>query len=103
MLSRMEDEASPPLKCSSRMRDITSEGPLDLQDMAVDRLELLKRNLPDKCCEKGGWKFERALRILHKVREIIMWGNSDPTSCQSAEHAHIHLIKAVAGCTNNKA
>lgn len=31
-----------------------------------------------------------------------MWGNSDNTSCQSAEHAHIDLIKAVAGCTNNK-
>ena len=35
--------------------------------------------------------------ILHnlKVRDIIMWGNPDNTSCQSAEHGHIDFIKAV--------
>ena len=65
-------------------------------------LEFLKRNLPDKCGEKERWNFDKAHIILHKVREIIMWGNSDNTSCQSAEHAHIHLIKSVAACTNNK-
>ena len=42
--------------------------------------------------------------ILHKVREIVLWGNSDNlnTSCQGAEHAHIELIESVAHLTNNK-
>jgi hypothetical protein len=39
---------------------------------------------------------------LHKVREIIMWGWSENTSCQGPEHAHIDLIKNVAHLTNNK-
>lgn len=86
----------------SRRRRISDTDLAGLQEMAVDLLNLLKSNLPDKCGEKGGWNFDKAHSILHKVREIIMWGNSDNTSCQSAEHAHIDLIKAVAGCTNNK-
>ena len=86
----------------SRRRRISDTDLEDLQEMAVDLLDLLKSKLPDKCGEKGGWNFDKAHSILHKVREIIMWGNSDNTSCQSAEHAHIDLIKAVAGCTNNK-
>ena len=32
----------------------------------------------------------------------MLWGNSDNTSCQGAEHAHIELIKSVAHLTNNK-
>ena len=39
---------------------------------------------------------------MHKVSEIIMLGNSDNTSCQSAEHVHIDLINAVAGCTDKR-
>ncbi len=46
-----------------------------LQDKAVELLDLLKRNLPDKTGEKGKWNFEKAHSILHKVREIILWGN----------------------------
>jgi hypothetical protein len=42
-------------------------------------------NLPDKTGEKGKWNFEKAHSILHKVREIILWGNSDNTSCQGPE------------------
>jgi hypothetical protein len=90
---------------SSRRRGIRSEGSEGLtaiHQRAVDLLELLKGNLPDKCGEKGGLNIDKAHSILHKVREIIMWGNSDNRSCQSAEHAHIDLIKAVAGCTINK-
>ena len=86
----------------SCLRRISDTDLADLQEMAVDLLDLLKSNLPDKCGEKGGWNFDKAHSILHKVREIIMWGNSDNTSCQSAEHADIVLIKVVAGCTNNK-
>ena len=75
----------------------------EVQQAAVDLLESLKRNLPDKCGEASAWNFEKAHSILHKVREIIvLWGNTDNTSCQGAEHAHIELIKSVAHLTNNK-
>jgi len=57
----------------------------DLQQMAVDLLDLLQRNLPNKTGEKAKWNFEKAHSILHKVREIVLWGNSDNTSCQSPE------------------
>ena len=57
----------------------------ELQDKAVALLDLLQRNLPDKTGEKGKWNFEKAHSILHKVREIILWGNSDNTSCQGPE------------------
>ena len=56
-----------------------------LQEKAVELLDLLQRNLPDKTGEKGKWNFEKAHSILHKVREIILWGNSDNTSCQGPE------------------
>ncbi len=52
---------------------------------AVAFLDLLQRNLPDKTGEKGKWYFEKAHSILHKVREIILWGNSDSASCQGPE------------------
>ena len=45
---------------------------------------------------------EKAHSILHKVREIVMWGWSENTSCQGPEHAHIDIIKSVAHLTNNK-
>ena len=73
-----------------------------MHQAAVDLLELLKKNLPDKCGEASGWNFEKAHSILHKVSEIVLWGNSDNTSCQGAEHANIELIKSVAHLTNNK-
>jgi hypothetical protein len=57
----------------------------DLQQMAVDLLDLLQKNLPDKTGEKAKWNFEKAHSILHKGREIVLWGNSDNTSCQSPE------------------
>ncbi len=57
----------------------------ELHAKAVALLDLLQRNLPDKTGEKGKWNFEKAHSILHKVREIILWGNSDNTSCQAPE------------------
>ncbi len=56
-----------------------------LQQMAVDLLDLLQKNLPDKTGEKAKWNFEKAHSILHKVHEIVLWGNSDNTSCQLPE------------------
>ena len=75
----------------------------EVRQAAVDLLELLKKNLPDKCGEASSWNFEKEHSILHNVSEIVpLWGNSDNTSCQGAEHAHIELIKSVAHLTNNK-
>ena len=73
----------------TRSRSIPESELPEVHLAAVDLLELLKRNLPDKCGEESGWNFEKAHSILHKVREIVLWGNSDNTSCQGAEHAHI--------------
>ncbi len=47
----------------------------DLHQKAVDLLDLLQKNLPDKTGEKGKWNFEKAHSILHKVSEIVLWGN----------------------------
>ena len=93
-----EVEFDDPSTIHSRLGE--SELP-EVHQAAVDLLELLKNKLPDKCGEASGWNFEKAHSILHKVREIVLWGNSDNTSCQGAEHAHIELIKSVAHLTNN--
>jgi hypothetical protein len=42
-----------------------------LQQMAVDLLDLLQKNLPDKTGRKAKWNFEKAHSILHKVCEIV--------------------------------
>ena len=68
--------------CQSRIAEDELPG---LQEKAVELLDLLKRNLPDKSGGKGKWDFEEAPSILHKVREIILWGNSDNTICQGPE------------------
>ena len=87
---------------TTRRRVIPESELPEVHQSAVDLLESLKKNLPDKCGEATGWNFEKAHSILHKVREIVLWGNTDNTSCQGAEHAHIELIKSVAHLTNNK-
>ena len=57
----------------------------DLHQKAIDLLDLLRKNLLDKTGEKAKWIFEKAHSILHKVSEIVLWGNSDNTSCQAPE------------------
>ncbi len=57
----------------------------ELQQKAVDLLDMLQEHLPDKTGEKGKCNFEKAHSILHKVSEIVLWGNSDNTSCQAPE------------------
>ena len=57
----------------------------ELQQKAVDLLDILQENLPDKTGEKGKWNFEKAHSIVHKVREIVLCCNSDNTSCQAPE------------------
>ena len=69
---------------------------------AVDLLELLKKNLPDQCGEASGWNFKKGAQHSAQGPREALWSNSDNTSCQGAEHAHIELIKSVAHLTNNK-
>ena len=47
-------------------------------------------------------EFEKAHSILHKVRELILFGWSENFSTQGPEHCHIDFVKKVAHCTNNK-
>jgi hypothetical protein len=73
----------------------------ELQQKAVDLLDILQRNLPDKTGEKAKWNFEKAHSILHKVREIVLWGNSDNCSCQAPEvYPCIYLYILVYTCKN---
>jgi hypothetical protein len=74
----------------------------ELHQLSKGLLQALNECLPDRVGGAKGWNFEKAHSILHKVREIIMWGWSENTSCQGPEHAHIDLIKSVAHLTNNK-
>ena len=79
---------------ASRQSGIPESELPELQQKAIDLLDLLKKNLPDKTGEKAKWNFEKAHSILHKVREIVLWGNSDNTSCQAPEvsiHMYVHV------------
>ena len=58
----------------------------------MDLLDILQENLPGKTGEKGKWNFEKAHSILHKVREIVLWGNSDNTSCQAPEVMLLYVL-----------
>ena len=60
-----EVEFDDPTTIHSRLGE--SELP-EVHQAAVDLLELLKKNLPDKCGEASGWNFEKAHSILRKVR-----------------------------------
>jgi hypothetical protein len=86
----------------SREWNVTASDLQELHRKSVALLELLKTRLPDRVGGAKGWNFEKAHSILHKVREIVMWGWSENTSCQGPEHAHIDIIKSVAHRTNNK-
>ena len=86
----------------SREWNVTVSDLQELHRKSVSLLELLKTRLPDRVGGAKGWNFEKAHSILHKVREIVMWGWSENTSCQGPEHAHIDIIKSAAHLTNNK-
>ncbi len=76
---------------SYQSRILESELP-ELQQKAVDLLDILQENLPDKTGEKGKWNFEKAHNILHKVREILMLDNSDNTSCEAPEVLCLYVL-----------
>jgi hypothetical protein len=63
-----------------------------LQRSSVELLELLKSNLPIREGGKEGWNFEKAHSILHKVREIILYGWSENYSTQVSNVDISHII-----------
>ena len=102
---------------------LVAEDVAKLHKMSVDLLELLKTNLPKKSGQSTGWKFEKAHSILHKVREIILFGWTENFNTQvrfvnfvyeivydlvcyfdtkGPEHCHIDFLKNLARCQNNK-
>jgi hypothetical protein len=68
---------------------LTAEGLEKLHALAVELLDLLKENMPDRTGGVKGWKFEKAHSILHKVRDILLLGWSENFSNQGPEHSHI--------------
>jgi hypothetical protein len=77
---------------ASRQSRIPEAELADLHQKAVDLLDLLQKNLPDKTGKKACWNFEKAHSILHKVREIVLWGNLDNTSCQAPEVSTLQYV-----------
>ena len=67
-----------------------------LHGLGVELLELLKRNMPNKTGQVTCWKFEKAHSVLHKVREILLYGWPENFSMQGPEHCHIPFLKKVA-------
>ena len=53
-----------------------------LQSSSVELIDLLKSNLPERTGGAEGWNFEKAHSILHKVREILLFGWSENYSTQ---------------------
>jgi hypothetical protein len=94
---------------ASRQSRVPEDELADLHQKAVELLDLLHQNLPEKTGEKAGWNFEKAHSILHKVREIVLWGNSDNTSCQAPEVStmqyvlvHTSMYLYIPNCTYKK-
>jgi hypothetical protein len=67
-----------------------------LHNRSVELLELLKSNLPDRTGGAEGWCFEKAHSILHKVREIILFGWSENYSTQVSD-LHISYNISISG------
>ena len=91
---------------ASRQSRIPEAELADLHLKAIELLDLLLKNLPDKTGEKAGCNFEKAHSTLHKVREIVLWCNSDNTSCQAPEvstlqyvHVYTSMYFYVRTCT----
>ncbi len=52
---------------ASRQSGIPESELPELQQKAINLLDLLQKNLPDKTGEKAKWNFENAHSLLHKV------------------------------------
>jgi hypothetical protein len=81
---------------------LVAEGLNKPHALSVELLELLKENMPDRTGGSTGWNFEKAHSILHKVRDILLFGWYENFAHQGPEHGHIDNCKRLASCTNNK-
>ena len=81
---------------------LTEEGLDKLHALFLKLLDLLKDNMPYRTGGPEGWNFKKAHSILHKVRDILLFGWSENFSHQGPEHGHIDNCKRLANCTNNK-
>ncbi len=64
-----------------------------LQQKSVEVLESFVLTFPTKNGVANAWKFEKAHNMLHKVRELILFGWSENFSTQGPEHCHIDFVK----------
>ncbi len=78
---------------------LTAVGLDKLHALSVELLDLLKENMPYRTDGAEGWNFEKAHSILHKVRDILLFGWSENFSHQGPEHGHIDNCKKLANCT----
>ncbi len=81
---------------------LTAAGLKKMHALSVELLEVLKENMPYSTGGPKGWNFEKAHRILLKMRDILLFGWSENFSDQGPEHGHINNCKRLANCTNNK-
>ena len=81
---------------------LTAVGLEKLHALSVELLDVLKENMPYRTGGPEGWNFEKAHSILHKVRDILLFGWSENFSHQGPEHGHIDNCKRLENCTNNK-
>jgi hypothetical protein len=58
--------------------------------------------MPNRTGGPEGSNFEKAHSILHKARDILLFGWSENFGHQGPEHGHIDNCKKLANCTNNK-
>ena len=81
---------------------LTAVGLEKLHALSVELLDVLKENMPFRTGGPEGWNFEKAHSILHKVRDILLFGWSENFSHQGPEHGQIDNCKRLENCTNNK-
>ena len=85
-----------------RRREVSADDVADMLVRGREMMESLKETFPDKSGEAQAWNFGKFHDVLHLPLCIILWGWIENTSGQSGEGAHRELLKALAGCVNNK-
>lgn len=85
-----------------RRRELSVDDVAETLDRGRGMMESLKATFPEKSGEIQAWNFGKFHDILHLPLNIILWGWIETTSGQSGEGAHRELLKALAGCVNNK-
>ena len=94
--------ASLPWDYEQRKFGLTGTGLEKVHALSIELLDVLNENMPERTGGVLGWNFEKPHSVVHKVREIILFGWSEIFGHQGPEHGHIDNIKRLAGCVNNK-